>query len=302
MTRSTLLLAGLALAAVPAHAYSPYPLPRAGSLVQVEVRVDGGYSPLYVAPDGSGRFYVEARKGAAYDVILSNRSPERLGVVLVVDGLNVVSGERAEASSPRNRMYILDAWGQTTVRGWRTSLSEVRRFTFVDEQTSYAARAGKANRKMGWVEVGVFREQSYWAAKQQPVTPEPWSGYDERQPATAKDPDEERPAAQAPPATAAPAPEARAELHRDAQERLEALGYDGPARSYPGTGWGRSTYDPAQLVHFDPLPTPAQLVTVRYEYAPALRALGILPVQHWDRDRLHEREHAEGGFAQPPAW
>lgn len=302
MTRSALLLAGLALAPVPAHAHRPYPVPRAGSLVQVEVRVDGRYSPLYAAPDGSGRLYVEARHGAAYDVILSNRTSERLGVVLVVDGLNVVSGERAEAGSSRNRMYILDPWGATTVRGWRTSLSEVRRFTFVDEQTSYAARSGKANRKMGWIEVGVFREKGYWATREQPVTPEPWSGRDGRRSAPARDAnDAEVPAAEAPPATAPAAPEARTEAHGEAQERLKSLGYDSAARSYPGTGWGRSTYDPAQLVHFDPVPTPAQLVTVRYEYAPALRALGILP-QHWERDRLREREHAEGGFVQPPAW
>ncbi|HET7291732.1 MAG TPA: hypothetical protein VFM88_04855 [Vicinamibacteria bacterium] len=291
MTRSALLLAGLALAPVPAQAHHPHPVPPSGSPVQVEVRVGGRVSRLYAAPDGSGRLYVEATKGAAYDVVLSNRSTERVGVVLVVDGLNAISGERAEASSPRNRMYILDPWGETTVRGWRTSLSEVRRFNFVDEQASYAARAGKANRKMGWIEVGVFREQGYWASRRQPISPEAWSGNEA-----------EAPTAQMPPATAPAVPEAQAKAQKDASERLGALGDDGAARSYPGTGWGRATYDPAQLVHFDPMPTPAQLVTVRYEYAAALRALGILPPYRWTRDRLREREHAEDGFARPPAW
>ena len=31
-------------------------------------------------------------------------------------------------------MYVLDPWQRTTVQGWRTSLQEVRQFTFVDER------------------------------------------------------------------------------------------------------------------------------------------------------------------------
>jgi hypothetical protein len=38
---------------------------------------------------------------------------------------------------------------------------------------------------------------------------------------------------------------------------------------------------------------------LRYEYAPALRALGILPRPWWGRDRLRERDRGEG-FAKPP--
>jgi hypothetical protein len=289
MTRSALLVAGLALASAPSHASQrPYPWPYPASPVQVDVRVDGRHSPLYTASDGSGRLYVEARKGAAYDVVLSNRSAERVGVVLVVDGLNVISGERAEASSPRNRMYILDPWGEASVRGWRTSLNEVRRFNFVDEQTSYASRSGKANRKMGWIEVGVFRESGVWASRRQPITP--YAGDREMREHA---PSEDANAADAPATPAPPAamPEAHAEARRETQPR-----------SYPGTGWGRSTYDPVQIVDFDPVPTPVQLVTIRYEYASALRALGVLPHHHWTRDRLRERENAEDGFAPPPAW
>jgi len=43
-------------------------------------------------------------------------------------------------------------------------------------------------------------------------------------------------------------------------------------------------------------------VTLRYEYRPALVALGILPRRVPPRDRLWERERAEAGFSQPPAW
>ena len=132
-----------------------------GQLVGISVAVDGVYSPLYPAPDGSDRHYLEARRGSAYEVHLQNRTRGRVGVVLVVDGLNVISGQR-EPDTPRlrpGRMYVLAPWETTTVRGWRTSLRDVRRFTFVEEERSYASRSGKANGKMGWIEARVYREK-----------------------------------------------------------------------------------------------------------------------------------------------
>src|SRR5688572_8336036 len=161
-------LAVLALAAVTpitaqAMAHRPYPgdVPP-GSLVDVAVEVEGAERPLYAAPDGGGRLYFEARRGARYAIRLRNRSHERVGVVVQVDGLNVISGDRTATSwlggSP-GRMYVLDPWDQTDIQGWRTSLDQVRRFTFVEEERSYAARSGQANNKMGWVEIAVYRER-----------------------------------------------------------------------------------------------------------------------------------------------
>ena len=146
---ASFVVAGAALA-VPALS-DPRGLPETpASLVAVSVELDDRPASLYPAVDGSGRFYVEARRGGRYAVALANRTGERVGVVLTVDGLNAISGGRDEG---RGRMYVLDPWQRTTVRGWRTSLEEVRQFTFVDEQASYAARSGKANEKMGWIEV-----------------------------------------------------------------------------------------------------------------------------------------------------
>jgi len=266
--------------------YSP------GSLVGVSVEVDGAPVPLYPAPDGSGRHYLEAREGASYAVRLDNRTGERVGVVLTVDGLNAISGQRGGVSpwAPPGRMYVLDPWSSTTVRGWRTSLSEVRRFTFVDERASYAARSGKANPRMGWIEVAAYRERH-------PYVHQPWRPWEPR----VRDRDRgDEPTARskeepAPPA-AAGAPEAEGRAAARGLERSQA------ADSYPGTGWGRAADDPAEVVSFDPERRPADVVTLRYEYASALRALGILPRPYWGRDRLREREHGVAGFAPPPAW
>ena len=278
--------------AAPVLSQGPYGIAGgAGSLVSVSLEVDGRTTPLYAAPDGSGRFYVEAWRGARYAVRLANRTGERLGVLLTVDGLNAISGERSFAG-PRSpgRMYVLYPWDDTLVQGWRTSLEEVRQFTFVDEERSYAARSGKANARLGWIEVEVFRERRP-VVRPWPYWPRPDDGrYGEEQreesrgEPEAKTKDEGASSARDGIAGRAPGPPATA------------------APAYPGTGWGPRAEDPVRVVSFDPEPAPAERVTLRYEYASALRALGILPRQWWARDRLRERERGESGFAKPPIY
>jgi hypothetical protein len=265
----------------PAH---PQALPETrAALVTVSVEVDGRPAPLYPAPDSSGRYYVEARKGARYSVALANRTGERVGVALAVDGLNAISGER---DAGRGRMYVLDPWQRTTVQGWRTSLREVRQFTFVDERTSYAARSGKANEKMGWIEVAVYRERRPFAqaSPRLEAPPRPWPAGSEGDEARGRGETAEGAANEQAAAPAAP-----------------TLG-GARARAYPGTGWGERAHDPVVLVSFDPEGAPSERIALRYEYRPALVALGVLPRPVPPRDRLWERDHAEVGFAQPPIW
>ncbi|HSD66116.1 MAG TPA: hypothetical protein VLF95_05415 [Vicinamibacteria bacterium] len=277
---ASFLLAGAALAG-PALAHPRGLSETPAALVAVSLELDGRPASLYPAPDGSGRFYVEAREGACYSVVLANRSGERVGVVLSVDGLNAISGAR---DAGRGRMYVLDPGQRTTVRGWRTSLQEVRQFTFVDERASYAARSGKANEKMGWIEVAAYRERRPFV-RHAPASPRPGPYGAEGDSAGKDEGPAERPARSSAEA-AAPS----------------ALG-GAQARSYPGTGWGRRTDDPAVLVSFDPETDPCERVTLRYEYRPALVALGVLPRRlPPPRDRLRERDHADAGFAPPPLW
>jgi hypothetical protein len=246
--------AGL-LQAVPACAHAPY-WESPGALVSVSVEVEGWSVPLYPAPDGSGRFYLEAREGARYGVRIANRTHERLGVLLTVDGLNAISGDRDRgAGRPTGRMYVLHPWDSASIQGWRTSLADVRRFTFVDERASYAARAGKANSRMGWIEVAVYRERP----RPYVYRTDPYEGRRDRGEAREEAAEADRADRSSPrdesPAMKAP-PTARAE----------------PQGGYPGTGWGARQDDPAMLVDFEPEASPAERVTLRYEYASALRS------------------------------
>jgi len=262
-----------------------------GSLVSVSLEVDGRPAPLYAAPDGSGRYYLEAWRGSRYSVRLANRSGERLGVLLTVDGLNAISGERSPAGirSP-GRMYVLYPWNDTVVQGWRTSLEDVRQFTFVDEERSYATRSGKGGGRLGWIEVEIYRERRPLAR--------PWPYWPYR-------PDDGRANDGAPAEEGRREPKSKDDSASAARDGIAERAPAPPAAappSYPGTGWGPRAEDPVRVVSFDPEPAPAERITLRYEYASALRALGILPRSWWSRDRLRERDRGEEGFARPPVY
>jgi hypothetical protein len=281
-----LVLSSLAVLAVTADVrareWEPAAPAECGSWVSVQVEVDGRAMPLYSSPDGTRR-YVEARAGGRYELKIENRTGQRLGVKVAVDGLNVISGER-DHTGP-DRMYVLGPWEQTAIRGWRTSLESVRRFTFIDEKSSYAARSGKANGKMGWIELAVYPERRPVIVSEEDDRRrnERFDGAKDEQGAArdrAADASGARPA-EAPSAKAQSAP--------------------APGRSFPGTGWGDPAQDQVRLVQFDPAPTPVENVTVRYEYRAALQALGLIP--RWEpRDRLSQRERGDGGFAKAPLW
>jgi hypothetical protein len=155
---------------------------------------------------------------------------------------------------------------------------------FVDEERSYAERTGQGNADLGWIRVTAFHEVWYgWNN----VRPEPRRGRDADGPrAQAKE--------EAAPPSAAPAPESR----RKDQNGMGVQGSPDPvADANPGTGWGPKERDRVRQVEFQPRAYASAQVILRYEYRPALIALGILP---WHRDRTWERDQGWYGFAQPP--
>ncbi len=272
-----------------------------GNLVDVQLRVDGDAAPLYLSPKGDRRLYFEAFAGRNYSVVLKNNTGRRIGVLLTVDGLNVVNGEITKLSA-NEPMYVLDPWESATIQGWRSSLNDVRRFVFVDERRSYAERTGQANSDMGWIRVLAFREQrpfpSFGGWRGLYDTP---SGQNWREPAPGRD---DRATDQA---EAAPAPQARGDARRptlqrqdegSAQKNMAGLESQEGGGSYPGTGWGDRRTDRVHYVDFTAERTATDQLVFRYEYARGLIALGIYP----DRDRLRERDGGMVGFAKPPRW
>jgi len=310
-----LMLAGLVTSPAGARSMTPFELTADGRLVDVQVLVGSQATPLYFSAGRHDRRYFQAFRGRNYALALTNNTGRRIGVLIAVDGLNVVNGERSRLASGEP-MYVLDPWERVVIRGWRTSLKDVRQFVFVDEERSYAQRTGQANGDLGWIRVLAFREQGsgwYKAPGQinererdrgevQPFGSREQAGEGDSQPSQL---DKESRAERRELADGTPRPQSEESgrvAPRAPSEAPKSLAReDAPsAQSVPGTGWGNRRRDPVQRVWFVAQRKPADHLVFRYEYASGLRALGIVP--RGSRDRLWERERGELGFAQPPRW
>lgn len=262
-----------------------------GRLVDVRIKVGGQAVALYPSPRGDSRTYFEASRGRHYEVALTNNTGQRVGVLVAVDGLNVITGDRSSLSRHES-MYVLDPWETTTIKGWRSSLNDVRRFVFVDEERSYAERTGQANGDMGWIRVLSFREQRPVAWKPQ----SPPSVRENEPRAERDDAGRDAPRAQA---EEAPAPSAGGARDSRAGAEAKELRAYGKSESNPGTGWGEQKWDPVRMVEFLAASRPTDQLVLRYEYASGLQALGIKPWRE-SRDRTWDRDRGQLGFAQPP--
>jgi hypothetical protein len=130
-----------------------------GNAVEVLLRSDqGGTLPLYpVATSFPNRkAFAEAVKGDHYGIVIRNLQNRRVGVVVAVDGRNIISGKQSWLRSDE-RMYILEPCGVGEFKGWRASLDSVNRFYFTDVPHSYAA-AFHDESAMGVIAVAVYPE------------------------------------------------------------------------------------------------------------------------------------------------
>lgn len=184
-----------------------------------------------------GVTFVAGERGQGYAIAITNKTSQRLEVVVTVDGRDVVSGKRGDDSTQRG--YVLEAFQTIEIDGFRQSLSRVAAFRFADVEDSYAARNGDAS-QAGVVRVAVFRE------KQKPTTSPPLAK-------SAK----KRPAASAPSASAT----------RDGARARQDL----------GTEYGESRTSVVRRVAFERMnPTRPDFRTVLfYDSARALAERGI---------------------------
>ena len=120
--------------------------------VQV-ITEDGETAPTYAL---KGRFYVQGSDNSRYIIRVTNPAGRRVEAVVSVDGLDVVDGENGDINK---RGYIVPAYGEVRIEGFRTSLQDVASFRFTSVDNSYAGRKGKA-RNVGVIAVAIFEEQA----------------------------------------------------------------------------------------------------------------------------------------------
>ncbi len=192
--------------------------------------------------------YLEAKKGENYVIRIRNNSPERLGVVIAVDGRNIITGSRSDLK--RNEMmYIVNAYEHARYDGWRTSDNEVHRFYFTEPADSYSLRTFADSSAMGVIAVAVYRQKS-----------RPKLRFDMSR-------NEAAPAAPSKDSTARGKGKSR-------------------ASESAGTGFGNSRYSPVVQVEFEPERFPIQKTLVKYEWRETLCKKGILNCVKERKNRL----------------
>jgi hypothetical protein len=143
--------------------------PRDRDLIDLEVVTERGRElPQYPVDLGGPNYraYLEARRAAEYGLRVRNRSGERIGLVIAVDGRNILNGEFSEMG-PDEPMYVLGPHERAEYDGWRTGRDRVHRFYFTDAGDSYAAAWGDHS-AMGVISVAVYRERKTEAGVYRP--------------------------------------------------------------------------------------------------------------------------------------
>lgn len=130
-----------------------------------------------------GMSFIESRHGTNYSIRLKNDNSFKVMAVLSVDGLDVITGKAAEES---NKGYILDAYSNVEVKGYRISDQNSAAFIFTSKGKSYVKSATSDARNSGVIGVRVFKEKYKAPAPQptiihhhhpQPYYVYPWSPY-----------------------------------------------------------------------------------------------------------------------------
>ena len=130
-----------------------------GDVIEVSIMSDSGqYLPFYPVKSHSTlkKVYAEAAKGDHYRIIVRNKLGRRVGVVVAVDGRNIISGKKSWLKS-NERMYVLEPYATNEYSGWRTAQDKINRFYFTDVPDSYAASFGDES-AMGVIAVVAYPE------------------------------------------------------------------------------------------------------------------------------------------------
>ncbi|BAO44504.1 hypothetical protein [Thiolapillus brandeum] len=105
------------------------------------------------------RSYIAVRDGERYRIRVRNRSGQRIGLVIAVDGRNIITGDKSWLGR-KEAKYVLDPWESAEYEGWRTSRNQVNRFYFTDVEDSYADAWGDHS-AMGVIAVAVYKQKEH---------------------------------------------------------------------------------------------------------------------------------------------
>ncbi len=234
----------------------------------LDVFVEGRPVAEYYA---RGRTYVEAIRGAEYELRIRNPTGDRVAVALSVDGLNTIDAKHT--SAVKASKWVIEPYQSITIGGWQMSTERARRFYFTNESDSYGAKLGQTA-NLGVITAVVFRERrrEVTIVKPRPIYRE----------------DNEKNRTEAPAESAAPKSSA-------GDSRVASPSLD----DYAATGIGRSVRNDVRWVNIELESQPAAELTIRYEYYSALLKLGVVPRSNREPYPLGRREDSRGFSPEP---
>ena len=239
---------------------------------EVEVLVGGRPVSQYFA---RGRRYVEALRGAEYELRIKNPLGVRVAVALAVDGMNTIDARRTSAWNASK--WVIGPYQSITIQGWQMSGQRARRFYFTSERDSYGAKLGQTS-NLGVISAVFFREREPVGVITPPRPYEDGSGRGEES--------KER---------NSNAPDSSAGTSSSAARQKRGGVYPQPESESAATGIGRNVRNDVRWVNLDLDSRPASEINIRYEYRDGLIRLGIVPrpVPNYP-DTLNRRERSTG--------
>lgn len=246
--KNLIIFAILCLIVLPIHA-KEYHEHYYNDIIEIEIISNSGQEfPQYTVEnnDNNYRAYVLAKKGQEYSVYIRNRTSKRIGLVIAVDGRNIISGQKSYLKN-NERMYVLNAHQSGKYEGWRTDKNYVNEFYFTDSDQSYAGKWGDYS-AMGVIAVAVYYEKYSYK--------EDDSFYNYEEPYKKYYGETEK-----------------SYRGSETMDNSSTFGYMKPA---PGTGFGDEAYAPSRKVKFEAQSYPAKKYFLKYEWRSTLCEKGII--------------------------
>ncbi len=256
-----------------------------GDSVEVRIVTDSGRTlPTYPVKMRSSlkKVYAEAVKGENYRIEVRNKLDRRVGLVIAVDGRNIISGGKSWLKN-NERMYILEPYGSGEFSGWRSGEDRVNRFYFTDVPDSYASAFGDES-AMGVITVAAYPEIRRYEPPPQIQS--------ETAPSWSRDMAGESNRYGSAPAPSAAAPSGKAASKKYAKSEQKSL-------DSAGTGYGNSEYSPVQTVAFEAERKAVEIIHFKYEWRSTLYKLGVIRREYTPR-QPDNRLWDNGGYAPPP--
>lgn len=119
--------------------------------IELQVCVDGKPTREYAH---EGQLFVEGRKGSSFTLKIRNHRAERANVIVLVDGVNVVTGDET-----LEKGYIVSGLSSYEIQGWRTSLQDVSTFVFKDKNGAYSKTVTGSTKMCGLISVLAYEEK-----------------------------------------------------------------------------------------------------------------------------------------------